>query len=184
MGREVRAPFLEETPMNRRLYFLLPDVPSAERTMQDLLLARVEARRIHCLARRDISLGSLPEANFLQKTDTVHGAGVGMATGGAAGVIGGIIAVAFPPEGASLQLVTILLTGVAGAAFGTWVASMVGTAVPNSRLARFKDEIERGRILMMVDVPFTRTAAITELVLERHPEALSGGMEPRIPAFP
>jgi uncharacterized membrane protein YeaQ/YmgE (transglycosylase-associated protein family) len=167
--------------MNRRLYFLLPDVPSAERTMNDLLLARVEARRIHCLARRDMPLGALPEATFLQKTDTVHGAETGMAIGGVAGVIGGAIAVM---AGSSLQLVTVLITGIVGALFGTWVASMVGTAVPNSRLARFQEEIERGRILMMVDVPVTRTQSITNLVLQRHPEALSGGIEPTIPAFP
>ena len=170
--------------MNRRLYFLFPDVASAERTMEDLLLARIEAPRIHCLARRDMPLGALPEASFLQKTDMVHGAETGMAIGGIAGVIGGAIAVAFPPTGSSLQLVTVLITGIAGAGFGTWVASMVGTAVPNSRLARFREAIERGRILMMVDVPFTRTQAITDLVRKRHPEALSGGMEPSIPAFP
>jgi hypothetical protein len=170
--------------MNRRLYFVLPDVPSAELTLQDLLLARVEARRVHCLARRDVSLGSLPEASFLQKTDAVHGAETGMVVGGAAGVVGGIVALLFPPAGLPLQLVTVLVTGVAGAVFGTWVASMVGTAVPNSRLARFRADIEAGRILMMVDVPFTRRQEISDLVQRRHPEALSGGAEPSIPAFP
>lgn len=170
--------------MNRRLYFVLPDVPSAERTMQDLLLARIEARRIHCLARRDIPLASLPEANFLQKTDTVHGAKTGMAIGGIAGVIGGTLVVIFPPAGATLQLVTVLITGISGALFGTWVASMVGTAVPNSKLSRFKSDIERGKVLMMMDVPFTRSQEIADLVQRRHPEALSGGMEPSIPAFP
>ena len=170
--------------MNRRLYFLLPDRSCAERTMNDLLLDRVEERRIHFLARRDMSLGSLPEASFLQKTDAVHGAETGMAIGGAAGVIGGAIAVAFPPAGSSLQLVTVLITGIAGALFGTWVASMVGTAVPNSRLARFQSEIENGKILMMVDVPFTRAQAVTKLVRQLHPEALPGGVEPSIPAFP
>ncbi|HYJ18631.1 MAG TPA: DUF1269 domain-containing protein [Burkholderiales bacterium] len=170
--------------MNRRLYFVLPDVQSAERTLDDLLLARVEVRRIHCLARRDIDLGKLPEATFLQKTDTVHGAESGMAIGGLAGVIGGAVAVFFPPAGASLQLVTLLVTGFIGAVFGMWVASMVGTAVPNSKLARFWDDIDRGKILMMVDVPFIRSREVTELVARRHPEALAGGVEPSIPAFP
>jgi uncharacterized membrane protein YeaQ/YmgE (transglycosylase-associated protein family) len=170
--------------MNRRLYFLLPNLASAERTLDDLLLARIEARRVHCLARRDQPLGNLPEASFLQKTDTVHGAETGVVIGGIAGVIGGAIAVAFPPGASSFELVTVLITGIAGAAFGTWVSSMVGTAVPNSRLARFHDEIEKGKILMMVDVPFTRIREITNLVMQRHPEAADGGVEPRIPAFP
>jgi hypothetical protein len=47
--------------------------------MQDLLLARIEERRIDCLARRGSAFGNLLEANFLQKTDVVHGAETGIA---------------------------------------------------------------------------------------------------------
>ena len=65
--------------MRRRLYFVLPDVASAEQTLRDLLLARIEVGRIHCLARRDLPISELPETNFLQKTDVVHGAGTGIA---------------------------------------------------------------------------------------------------------
>jgi uncharacterized membrane protein YeaQ/YmgE (transglycosylase-associated protein family) len=170
--------------MRRRLYFLLPDVPAAEQTLRDLLLARVEARHIHCLARRGTDLGDLPEAGVLQKTDAVHGAEVGMAIGGAAGIAAGALAVAFPPEGISLQLVTVLLAGVFGAVFGAWVSSMAGTAIPNSRLAGFYRAIEAGSVLMMVDVPLHRAQAIRELVARRHPEAVAAGVEPTIPAFP
>jgi hypothetical protein len=45
-------------------------------------------------------------------------------------------------------------------------------------------DIERRKILMMVDVPFTRSQEIVDLVRRRHPEAVSGGTEPTIPAFP
>jgi hypothetical protein len=38
--------------MRRRLYFVLPDVDSARRTADDLLLARVEDRHMRFLARR------------------------------------------------------------------------------------------------------------------------------------
>jgi hypothetical protein len=43
--------------------------------------------------------------------------------------------------------------------------------VPNSRLKQFQADIEAGRVLMMVDVPFGRVEEITELVVSRHPEA-------------
>ena len=43
--------------MRRRLYFVLPDVASAEQTLHDLLLARIEVSHIHCLARRDLPMG-------------------------------------------------------------------------------------------------------------------------------
>ena len=78
--------------MRHRLYFTLPDVPSAEQTIRDLLLARIELPRIHCLARRGTPLGKLPEANFLQKADAIQDAGIGIAAGGILGaIIGGLL---------------------------------------------------------------------------------------------
>jgi hypothetical protein len=170
--------------MKRRLYFMLPNVASAEQTLRDLLLARIKLGSIHCLARRGMRLGTLPEANFLQKTDVIHGAGTGIIVGGFLGVLGGVLVVLFPPAGATLQMGTVLITGLFGAGFGIWVASMVGTAVPNSRHAAFQVRIAEGKILIMVDAPFTRTREISDLVHLRHPEALFEGTEPTIPAFP
>lgn len=170
--------------MKRRLYFVLPDVPSAEETLRDLLLARVPANNIRCLARRDVPLGELPEATFLQKTDVVHGATIGLAVGGVAGICAGVLVMLFPPGGVTLQLVTVLIAGLAGAGFGAWAASMAGTAVPNSRLKTFQAAIDAGAVLMMVDVPFSRISEVREMVLRRHPEAIPGGVEPQMPAFP
>jgi hypothetical protein len=170
--------------MRRRLYFLLPDLASAHQVMDDLLLARIEARRIHVLARRGTDLEDIPEASVLQKTDVVHGAQVGAMLGAGAGALGGILLVVFPPTGLSMQLVTVLLGSLLGGLFGVWVASLVGASVPNSKLKQFQPWIDGGRLLLMVDVPLHQCDRITELVTRRHPEAAPGGTEPTIPAFP
>ena len=52
------------------------------------------------------------------------------------------------------------------------------------RLAMFEQRIADGKVLMMVDVPFTRAREISDLVHTRHPEAMMGGIEPTIPSFP
>jgi hypothetical protein len=90
----------------------------------------------------------------------------------------------FPPEGLSLQLVTVLITAVVGAFAGAWFASMAASAVPNSKLKPFAADMEAGKVLMMVDVPFSRVNEVSGLVAQRHPEAVSRGAEPTIPAFP
>jgi hypothetical protein len=90
----------------------------------------------------------------------------------------------FPPEGVTMQLVTVLAGALFGALFGAWASSLVGSAVPNSKLKAFHPEIELGKVLMMVDVPMRRVQEIIDLVARRHPEAVSGGFEPTIPAFP
>lgn len=170
--------------MRRRLYFLLPDVDSANRTADDLLLARIEDRHMRFLAKRGTDLGELHEAGYLQKTDLVHGAGIGLALGGVAGIILGAYIVANPPQGTHPQLVALLVAAVVGAVLGAWMASMAAAAVPNSRLRPFEQAIEQGQVLLMVDVPYGRVEQVRELVLGRHPEALAGGQESRYPVFP
>jgi hypothetical protein len=170
--------------MRRRLYFLLPTVASARQTVEDLLLARVEDRHMHVLARRGTNLGELHEANALQKSDVVHGAGLGLVIGGIGGLLVGLFALLAPPEGIELRLITVLFTTVAMAVLGAWIASLVGASVPNSRLRQFEPAMEAGNVLLMVDVRPSRIAEVRELVHRRHPEASGGALEPTMPAFP
>ena len=170
--------------MRRRLYFLLPDVDSARQTANDLLLARVEDRHMRFLAKRGTDLGELHEASYVQKTDLMHGAGIGLGLGGVAGLLLGLVIVTYPPEGTNPQLVAVLVAAVVGAVLGAWMASMVGASVPNSRLKQFQEEIGKGKILLMVDIPYQQIGQIRELVIQRHPEAVPGGQETRFPAFP
>jgi hypothetical protein len=152
--------------------------------LDEMLLARVECRHIHFLSKRETLPPDLPEASVLQKTDIVHGAHVGIAIGAIVGAAAGGLVVMYPPAGVTLALVTILMAAIGGALFGAWASSMVASSVPNSRLRSFQRDIDAGRVLMMVDVPMRRVSEICALVQKRHPEAVSRGFEPTIPAFP
>ena len=139
---------------------------------------------MHFLARRGTDLGELHEASYLQKTDTVHGAFVGLVIGGLMGVLVGTLLVNFPPQGASLQMGAVLIAAIVGACFGTWVASMVGLQVPNSRLRGFEPELQDGKVLLMLDVPSGRYEEMRSVIARTHPEAADRGAEPTVPAFP
>jgi hypothetical protein len=170
--------------MKRRLYFLLPDAGAARESLNELLLARVDAKRMRFWASDETHLIDVPEASFLDKTDLVHGSEVGMLIGAGVGLIGGILLLFYPPEGIMLQTGTILMTALGGAAFGAWVSGMAGAAMPNSRLRAFQGDIEKGGVLMIVDLPLSRKQEIEELMAKRHPEARFCGVEPHVPAFP
>jgi hypothetical protein len=124
-----------------------------------------------------------PRANVLQKTDVIHGAQTGVILGAALGALGGAFFTVFPPNGADLPLVTLLVGALLGALFGFWASSLVGAAVPNSGLKPFQVWIERGMLLIMIDVASKDAQRITELI-RQHPQAVPGGTEPTIPAFP
>ena len=170
--------------MRLRMYVTLPDLSSAHKLANDLLLARIEDKRMHFLASRGTDLGDLHEASYLQKTDAVHGAFTGLVIGGIVGVLVGLLLVYFPPGGASVQLVAVLIAAVVGAFLGIWVASMVGLQVPNSRLKGFENDMQEGKILLMLDVPSGRYQEVHDVIARTHPEAMDRGQEPTVPAFP
>lgn len=170
--------------MRLRMYVTLPDLASARRLANDLLLARIEDKHMHFLARRGTDLGELHEASHLQKTDAVHGAFTGLVIGGVVGVLVGLLLVYFPPGGVSIQLVAVLIAAVVGAFLGVWMSTMLGLQVPNTRLKAFEHDIEEGKILLMLDVPAGRYAEIHEIIARTHPEAADRGNEPTVPAFP
>lgn len=170
--------------MRRRLYFLLPDVESARRVADDLLLARVEDRHMHFLARRGTDLGDLHEAGYLMKSDLLHGAGVGLGLGVLGGLALGAMIVFYPFEGTQPHPGIAFITVVVGGILGAWTASMAGASVPNSRLKRFQRDIEDGKVLLMLDVPFRAVERTRDVVTARHPEAVAAGQVRPYVVFP
>jgi hypothetical protein len=171
--------------MRRRIYWLLPNLASAKRTMDDLLLARISEQHIHFVGREDTDLSGLHAANILQTSDVIRAAEMGIVVGGSAGALIGVAcAVLFPIVGDSPQWGIAAVLAVLGSGFGAWSASMIGVSVPSQRLKRFQAAIEQGQLLLMVDVPRSRVGEIESRLQSLHPEARLEGLEPNIPAFP
>jgi hypothetical protein len=168
----------------RRLYFLVPNVENARKIVDELLLARIEERRIHVVAKEGTPMEDLPEAGLMDKGDFIPALERGVAIGGATGVLAGLVAVTFPPAGIVLGGGAILATALAGAGIGGWASSMMGVDAPNSRIERFEKAIEQGELLMMVDVPRDEVDAIKDLVRKHHPNVELHGTEPTVPYFP
>jgi hypothetical protein len=162
------------------MYLTLPDLASARKLANDLLLARIEDKRMHFLARRGTDLGELHAASYLQKTDAVNGAFRGMALGALMGVFVGL-AIVFAMD---VQLVAVLIGAVVGAFFGAWVSAMLGLQVFNSSLQSFVQDLDQGQILLMLDVPASRYQEVRDIIARTHPEAMDRGNEPTVPAFP
>jgi hypothetical protein len=64
------------------------------------------------------------------------------------------------------------------------MGSMAATAAPNSRLKQYDAEINRGKVLLIVDVPYEKVDRIRDIVASRHPECVAMAQETRYPAFP
>lgn len=168
----------------RRLYFMVPDIDTANTVVDELLLKRIDDHHIHVVAKEGTPMGDLPEANLFQKSDFIPAMERGLAVGGITGLVAGIAAISFPPLGVVFGGGAVLGTSLAGAGVGAWISGMIGMDVPNSQIEKFEGAIEKGEVLMMVDIPKERVEEIEALVQQHHPDADMGGTEPHIPAFP
>lgn len=170
--------------MRRRLYFLLPDTNSAKVVHNELLLAKVEERHMHVLAREGTDLSELPEAGIRQKSDLVHGFQLGMILGGLTGMILSSIAVLMEMIVPGIEVWSVISLTLGGAFLGAFAATMIAVNIGNTRLAQFRHDIADGKVLFMVDVPFGKVDETIEMVRGHHPEADMRGVDPQIPAFP
>ncbi len=168
----------------RRIYFLVPDVKSTRAIVDELLLAHIEERHIHIVARQDTALGELPEAGVAQSSDLIPAIEKGVLAGGVTGLLAGVLAVTFPPAGLVLGGGAVLGLTALSAGFGAWMAGMVGIGLPSSQLEKFESEIEAGQLLMMIDVPRIQVDDIEALVQRNHAGAELKGIEANIPAYP
>lgn len=162
--------------MNKKLYCMLPDIDSCKQLVAELRQHEISDKHIHAIARQDIQLDDLHEATLEQKTELTHGVGLGIGIGGVGGMLGGLLAVTFPPAGLALAggSLLVLVTALAGAGLGTIVSVLVASDIPNHELEAFQDAISQGQVLLIVDLPAAKIEHVSGLIKQYHPEARLG----------
>ena len=104
--------------------------------------------------------------------------------GAPTGTLASLVALAFPPAGLTIAGGAVMAIALCDARFGARTATMIDVDVPNTHLKRFEQVMEKGELLMMVDVAKDRVEEIEEVIKLRHAEADIKGTDPTIPAFP
>ncbi|MFD0928873.1 hypothetical protein ACFQ1T_03670 [Methylophilus glucosoxydans] len=164
--------------MRRRLYFVLPNLHSAQAVMNELLLDRIDENHIHFHARHEHLLAQLPKAGAVEKSDVLYSAMAGFVFGAIVGLLSGLLACFFPWWFGEVAFTVIPYCMVIGAlACAAWAAA-IATAAPGYRLRAHSQQLEQGNILMVVSVPLRRLREIRQRLMLRHPEALYGGVWP------
>ena len=158
----------------RRLYCMLPNADVCKAVVAELEAAGIPERHLHAIAGHSVELQDLPKASLIQKSEFARGIEKGIGIGGAAGLLGGLLAVTFPPAGLVLGGEALLTMLAAGAGFGGLVSAMVAKDIPNHELESFQDGLDYGKILLLVDVPKSEMDKWSGLIREHHPGAEIG----------
>jgi len=135
--------------MNNRHVFSVNDIAAAQSAVQAARAAGLPDDQLSLVARADIELEDMPDKRKDAGTDFKPAAMRGAAAGGATGLLVGLAAAAFPPLGVTLAGAALMTAG--GAAIGTWAAALVGSTVEDPVRRKFEQEIEEGRVLLVID---------------------------------
>lgn len=135
--------------MKIRHVFSTPDLATAQSVMSTARNAGVHDDDILLVARSDIELDEIPNERKEADTDLIPAALRGAGYGGAAGLLAGLAAIVITPIG--LTLAGAAAAAVAGALVGSWASALVGSSLPDPIRRKFDDEIQAGRILVVLD---------------------------------
>lgn len=163
----------------RRIYFLVPNIKTTHKIVDELRSEGIKDRHIHVLARRETPLEDLPEAGLTIETDFIPAVERGAALGGTTGLLAGLVGLKF----AGFALAGGPLLGIlfAGATVGSLMSGLSGLSADNSRLKQFEEAIERGEFLLLIDIPKNQIDELSKAIIKHHPEAEFDGIEPLLP---
>lgn len=135
--------------MNHRHVFSAGDLRTAKAAIAAARASGIGDSHISLVAREDIELEVLPDDRIDSGADTMPAAVRGAVEGGSIGLVAGLIAFAVPAFG--VTIIGAGLLAAIGTAVGSWSSALMGSAVPSEVRRRFEEEIERGRILVVLD---------------------------------
>jgi hypothetical protein len=77
----------------------------------------------------------------------------------------------FAPFGPHLPNIVYFAAIAAATLFGAWEGGLTGIASENKKLAKFHDDLEAGRCLILIYALREQEAAVVGMMRVRHPEA-------------
>jgi uncharacterized membrane protein len=150
--------------MKKRHVFVAPTVPAAEAVVDAVRRQGVDSESIRLEARSDIEIRRIDDDNLNVSMDFIPAAWHGTLWGFVAGFAAGLIAMFIPGFGVSLGGAAAL--AVVGALVGTWASVLMGSALPDEVRRTFKNEIEAGRILVVVDAEPEKFVSVEAAIVE------------------
>lgn len=154
-------------------YYLSPTLESTHDISDDLHAVGVSDFFVHVISRDEAGLKRqhIHSSNYLETLDVVRDGVIGGALGFAAGLLGVAAIRYFDPFGVEVPgFVYIAIVAVA-TLFGTWEGGLVGIGNENRKLAKFHDDIQAGRFLVLIYALKEQEEAVRKMMRERHPEA-------------
>lgn len=160
------------------LYYLAPSLGSTHRISDDLHDVGVKDFFVHVIAKDESGLKKrhIHSSNYLETLDLLREGFLGAAVGFLVGLIGIALLNRYGPFENIPVIVQVVLVALA-TAFGAWEGGLIGIANENKKLARFHDDIEAGRYLILIYARKELESVVRDMMKARHAEAEFVGVD-------
>ncbi|MDY0007979.1 MAG: hypothetical protein RBS22_14255 [Spongiibacteraceae bacterium] len=150
----------------KRLYYLTDSMDIADRVSERLQAAGLADWNFHVLSRDEAGVyrRHLHGATPFHRRDIIRGGERGALIGAALGLLAATFIVNVMQQSTSVETVAFAVIVVVFTLFGAWDGGMVGLALDNHKIARFRDDIYAGRHLLLIDVPRKHAQAVHTLM--------------------
>ena len=111
----------------------------------------IDGHHVSLVARGDINKNELPDSLVNVSMDFAPSVKRGVAFGAATGLIIGIVVPLIPAVGLTIGIFELIAFVIGGVLIGAWSASMIGASIPNNLRRKFKNEIDAGHTLVVID---------------------------------
>jgi hypothetical protein len=154
------------------LYYLAPTLASTHEISDDLHEVGIKDFFVHVISRDEAGLKQqhIHSSNYLETLDVVRDGIIGGVLGFVVGLIGVALLRYYDPFG--IEVPSLVYYGIVGVAtlFGTWEGGLIGIGSENRKLARFHDDLEAGKFLILIYALKEQEEAVRKMMRERHAE--------------
>ncbi len=154
-------------------YYLAPTIKSTHEISDDLHGVGIKDFYIHVISKDESGLRQhhIHSSNYLETLDVIRVGFLGAAFGFFVGLLCIEAMRYFQPFGPDVpEFVYLIVAGLA-TLFGAWEGGLIGVGVENKKLARFHDDVEAGKYLILIYARKQKEGEVRALMTARHSEA-------------
>jgi hypothetical protein len=155
-----------------RFYILVPDIKKIRQFIKTLKKQGIPREAVRFVHPRDhLELNQVLDASVFETSDVFSALIRGSMIGGIAGLIAGILTKDFFFGYLVVDKFSLMIAfSVFGMAFGAWASSLIGVSVVNASLKEFERALDKGQVMIQVDVKQEKERALLDKIKLNYPE--------------
>lgn len=153
------------------IYYLSPNLISTQKISDDLHETGVSDWFIHIISLDEAGLQrqQLHSSNYLETLDFIRDGFIGAACGFLLGLGFALALKVIQPFGPEVPNWAYLAIVALLTFFGAWQGGLIGVASENKKLARFHDDIEAGKFLVLIYAKKRQEQQVKTMMATKHP---------------